>query len=120
MQQTTAVLESNEIQLLLEFARSNFDLVILDTPALGFSNDALLLEPYSDGIVLVTRPQYTEKKLLAEAIAQLTDLELRLLGVIINGIDIPLPHTEVAQYQETHSSRAKSKNEEVPAGTKYL
>lgn len=119
MQQTTAVLESNEIQLLLEFARSNFDLVILDTPALGFSNDALLLEPYSDGIVLVTRPQYTEKNLLAEAIAQLTDLELRLLGVIINGVDIPLPYSEVAKYRETPSGKA-TKIEEVPGRTKYL
>lgn len=90
MQQTTEILESKEIQQLMEFARSNFDLVILDTPALGFSNDALLLEPYSDGIVLVTRPQYTQKKLLAEAIAQLTDLEMRLLGVIINGVELPV------------------------------
>lgn len=119
MQQTTEILESNEIQLLLELARSNFDLVILDTPALGFSNDALLLEPYSDGIVLVTRPQYTQKKLLAEAIAQLTDLKLHLLGVIINGVDTPLPYSEAAQYGEVPSGKA-TKNEEVPARTKYL
>ena len=119
MQQTTEILESNEIKLLMEFARSNFDLVILDTPALGFSNDALLLEPYSDGIVLVTRSQYTEKKLLAEAITQLTDLELRLLGVIINGVDIPLPYSEVAEYRETPSGKA-TKIEEVPGRTKYL
>ena len=114
IQQTTDILESKEIQRLLELARSNFDSVILDTPALGFSNDALLLEPYSDGIVLVTRPQYTPKKLLAEAIAQLTDLELRLLGVIINGVDIPLPDSEVAQYRETPSGIA-TKNEQAPA-----
>lgn len=119
MQQTTEILESNQIQRLLEFARSNFDLVILDTPALGFSNDALLLEPYSDGIVLVTRSQYTEKKLLAEAITQLSDLELRLLGVIINGVDIPLPYSEVAEYRETPSGKA-TKIEEVPGRTKYL
>jgi capsular exopolysaccharide synthesis family protein len=120
VQQTTEILESNEIQLLLKFARSNFDLVILDTPALGFFNDALLLEPYSDGIVLVTRPQYTEKKLLAEAIAQLTGSEMRLLGVIINGIEIPVPYSEVAEYQEDYSSKAKPKIEEVPDGTRYL
>lgn len=120
MQQTTAVLESNEIQLLLELARSSFDLVILDTPALGFSNDALLLEPYSDGIVLVTRPEYTEKKLLAEAIAQLTNLNLQLLGVIINGVAPPAPYSEVTEYQEDHSIWAKSKNEEEPVGTRYL
>lgn len=119
MQQTTDILESNEIQQIMEFARSNFDSVILDTPALGFSNDALLLEPYSDGIVLVTRSQYTQKKLLAEAINQLTDLELRLLGVIINGVEIPLPYSEVAQYKETPSGKA-TKIEEVPPRTKYL
>jgi len=114
--QAAAILESNEMRLLLEFARSNFDLVILDTPALGFANDALLLEPYSDGIVLVTRPRYTKKKLLSEAITQLTELDLRLLGVIINGVDMPVSRTELAKYQEVHSSKTKS--EEVAAGAR--
>ena len=85
-----AILESNEMRRLLEDVRGRFDLVILDTSALSISNDVLLLEPYSDGIILVTRPGYTEESLLAEAINQLTELDLRLLGAIINGVDIPV------------------------------
>lgn len=102
-----AVLESSEMRRLLEDVRGRFDLVILDTSALSFSNDVLLLEPYSDGIILVTRPGYTEESLLAEAIEQLTELDLRLLGAIINGVDIPvsLPETVEDMQQVATGSR---------------
>lgn len=106
--QAAAILESSEMRRLLEDVRGRFDLVILDTPALSFSNDALLLEPYSDGIVLVTRPGYTEESLLAEAIDQLTESDLRLLGAIINGVDIPVSLTEPGENRETHSSEQES------------
>lgn len=92
--QAAAILESSEIRRLLEDVRGRFDVVILDTPALSACNDALLLEPYTDGILLVTRPGYTEDSLLAEAIEQLTESDFRLLGAVINSVDIPMPVAE--------------------------
>ncbi|NET72627.1 MAG: AAA family ATPase, partial [Sphaerospermopsis sp. SIO1G2] len=52
--QSAAVIESTEIRLLIEDARQRYDLVIIDTNSLSISNDTLLMQAYSDGIVLVT------------------------------------------------------------------
>ncbi|MDB9303695.1 MULTISPECIES: GumC family protein [Cyanophyceae] len=86
--QSSAILESSEIKRLMEDVRERFDLVILDTNPLSSSNDALLIQPYSDGIVLVARPNHTQENMLGEAIDQLVESELGLLGVIVNGADI--------------------------------
>ncbi|MBD2778892.1 GumC family protein [Iningainema tapete] len=90
IRQSAAILESSEMRRLMEDARERFDLVILDTNTLSLSNDALLMQPYSDGIVLVTRPNYTQENMLSEAIDQLVESELGLLGVVVNGADIPV------------------------------
>lgn len=91
LRHAAAILESSEMRRLMEDVRGRFDLVILDTATLSLSNDALLLQPYSDGIVLVTRPGYTDESLLAETIDQFTESDLPLLGAIINGADIVPP-----------------------------
>ena len=96
--QAAALLESAEIRQLLEDARGRFDFVVIDSPALSLCNDALLLEPLTDGIILVTRPRFTADSMLAEAVDQLTESEeFRLLGAIINGADIPVKHIPVVE-----------------------
>lgn len=87
-----AILESSEMRRLLEDARGRFDLVVLDTPSLSQCNDALLLEASTDGMVLVTRPGITQQSLLTEAINELMESDqLRLLGMVVNGADLPIP-----------------------------
>lgn len=88
VRQSAAILESSEMRKLMEDARQRYDLVILDTGTLSLSNDPLLIQPYSDGIVLVARPNYTQENMLGEAVDQLTESELGLLGTVINGADI--------------------------------
>ncbi|MEH2312277.1 MAG: lipopolysaccharide biosynthesis [Nostoc sp.] len=115
VRQSAAILESSEMRRLIEDVRERFDLVILDTSALSISNDPLLIQPYSDGIVLVARPHYTQENMLGEAIDQLVESELGLLGVIINGTDIIVSVPE----QVVQSSRFASEvqeSEEVSAG----
>ncbi|MGI0492059.1 GumC family protein [Alkalinema pantanalense CENA528] len=87
--QAASILESNEIHRLLEDAQGRFDFVVLDTPPLSQCNDALLLEPYTDGLILVTRPGITQQSLLTEAIEQLNESEnLTLLGAVVNGVEV--------------------------------
>jgi capsular exopolysaccharide synthesis family protein len=86
-----AILESSEMRRLLDDARGRFDLVLLDTPALSQYSDALLIEPLTDGLILVTRPGYTEEGMLNEAIEQFMESEdIQFLGAVINGADIPV------------------------------
>ncbi|WP_375468086.1 GumC family protein [uncultured Nostoc sp.] len=117
VRQSAAILESSEMRRLMEDVRERFDIVILDTSSLSISNDPLLIQPYSDGIVLVARPHYTQENMLGEAIDQLVESELGLLGVIINGTDIIVSVPE----QVVQSSRFASEveeSEEVSAGAR--
>jgi capsular exopolysaccharide synthesis family protein len=89
--QPAAILESSEMRRLLEDGRGRFDLVILDAPPLTRCNDALVLEPFTDGMVLVTRPGYTEEGLLVETAQQFTESDdVQFLGAIINDTDMPI------------------------------
>ncbi|MEH1804297.1 GumC family protein [Nostoc sp.] len=111
---SAAILESSEMRRLIEDVRERFDLVILDTSPLSISNDPLLIQPYSDGIVLVARPHYTQENMLGEAIDQLVESELGLLGVIINGADIIVSVPEEVAKSSTFISEVEQ-SEEVSA-----
>jgi len=96
LRQASAVLESSEMRRLFEDVRNRFDFVVVDSPALSDCNDALTLEPYTDGMILVARPGYTLASMLSEAADRLLESDeeeshksgLQLLGAIINGADI--------------------------------
>jgi capsular exopolysaccharide synthesis family protein len=121
--QAAAILESSEVRRLLEDVRGRFDLVIVDTPALSLYNDALLLEPYTDGMVLTTRPGFTKSSILAEAVDQLTETDdSRLLGAVVNGADVGLPQELEGSYQrdflEEMEEMEDEDYEEVTAGSR--
>ncbi|MGB3652271.1 MAG: AAA family ATPase, partial [Rivularia sp. (in: cyanobacteria)] len=100
LRQSAAVLESSELRRLMEDARERYDLVILDTTPLGLSNDALLIHPYSDGMIMVTRPNYTQENILGEAIDELVESDMGLLGAVINAADIDLIEEPVSYIEE--------------------
>lgn len=93
--QAAGILESSELQRLLRDARGRFDMVIVDTPCLSSCNDALLLEPLIDAMILVTRPGITQKSLLNETVEQFLESELPLLGAVINGVEDAQPASDV-------------------------
>jgi capsular exopolysaccharide synthesis family protein len=89
--QSASILESNEMRRLLEDARGRFDFVVVDAPSLSRCNDALLLEPHTDGLILVTRPGITQSSLLTETINEFMDSDqTRLLGAVINGVPMAI------------------------------
>ena len=112
LRQSAAVIESSELRRLIEDARERFDLVILDATPLGLSNDALLIHPYSDGMVMVTRPSYTQGNILGEAVDELVESEMGLLGAVINGADIDITFEEPISLTEEDSEFLTTKEEE--------
>ncbi|QLE47632.1 lipopolysaccharide biosynthesis [Nostoc sp. C057] len=118
VRQSAAILESSEMRRLIEDVRERFDLVILDTSSLSISNDPLLIQPYSDGIVLVTRPHYTQENMLGEAVDQLVEAELGLLGAIINGADIIVSVPEEVAQSSTFTSEVEESEEVSAAASK--
>lgn len=86
-QQAAAIIESPEMESFFKYVRTQYDVIILDTPSLDLCNDALLLESFVDGLILVTRPGITQKNLLGTTIDDFLEAELPLIGVVINEVE---------------------------------
>lgn len=92
--QSAAILESSEMHQFLTSARARFDLVLLDTPPLSRNNNALTLAAEADGLVLVSRTDYTEKVVLEAILEELLEMEdIVVLGAVVNAAreSTPIP-----------------------------
>jgi capsular exopolysaccharide synthesis family protein len=80
-----SLLESPSIKSILEEAAAHYDLVIVDTPPVSSCADANTLSQYSDGLVMVIRPNFTPREILVRASSELTGNGVPILGVVVNG-----------------------------------
>ncbi|MCY7276040.1 MAG: AAA family ATPase [Phormidesmis sp. CAN_BIN44] len=95
VEQVTEVLESNQMQELLKLARDEFEFVVIDAAPLRFS-DALLIESLTDGLVLVTRPGYTDRSSFKAVVEKLTEFsDIKLLGVVMNNVATSNEHAHL-------------------------
>jgi polysaccharide biosynthesis transport protein len=85
--QPSQLLESSRLKVLLAEASRYFDLIIIDSPPLTSCSDAATLSSYSDGLLMIARPNFTPKDLLQKAIADLQTNHCNVLGVAINGMN---------------------------------
>uniref|UniRef100_UPI00403F8453 CpsD/CapB family tyrosine-protein kinase n=1 Tax=Peribacillus sp. FSL E2-0218 TaxID=2921364 RepID=UPI00403F8453 len=78
------LLGSNGMENLLEEAKMNYDLVILDTPPVNAVTDAQILANMTDGVVLVVSSGSTEIQQAKKAKELLQKADAKLLGAILN------------------------------------
>jgi capsular exopolysaccharide synthesis family protein len=80
-----ALLDSKRMASLIETFSENYDLVILDTPALMGMADAAILGKMSDGLLLVVRPGVVDSIGAAAAKEFLVQTNQPVLGLVANG-----------------------------------
>lgn len=80
------LLESIAMKSLIAEAAENYDLVIIDTAAISVCADASTLAQQSDGVMLITRPGFTDKEVLSRSVSELTQNRIPILGVVVNGM----------------------------------
>ena len=71
---------------LIKSLKAYYDFIILDTPPITLVSDALSVVPATDGIVLVVRPKYTDRKEIRRAIDQLEFVGGKILGAVANAV----------------------------------
>ncbi len=81
------LLESRRMKKLLETLRTIFEYIIVDLPPVDIVTDAITFSPLSDGMILVIRKDYCNKKILQDAMNQLKLANVHLAGVVFNGTD---------------------------------
>ena len=81
------ILESPMIRNILQDAAIQYDLVIVDAPSVSSNCDAYTLSKYSNGLVMVTRPFYTNKNVLEQTVRDLKRNKASIVGFVINNAD---------------------------------
>jgi capsular exopolysaccharide synthesis family protein len=80
----TEVLETGVFDRFIKWARSQYDIVIIDSPPLEAASDALIYGRYADDCILVCRQNRSRKGALRQAIRELKKNNCPLVGLIIN------------------------------------
>ncbi len=69
---------------LLSDLRRDYDFVIIDGPPILASDDAAMLVPQADTVVLVTRPFYSRSRLVRQALDMLYQRQAKQVNIILN------------------------------------
>jgi len=83
------LLASSRMAAAIDIMRQTHDVVIIDTPAVLTSSDALVVTDLADGVIFVVRAGVTPVALVNKALEQLDDDRVR--GVVLNGGDSAIP-----------------------------
>lgn len=82
------LLGSNEMVALIDTLAEEFDYVLIDSPPVLPVTDSVILSRYVDGVVFVIKGGATPRKVARDAKLRLTNVGARVLGVILNDIDV--------------------------------
>lgn len=89
---TTQLFESNQMKEFIKEAEKLFDVVIFDTPPLFSLNDPVILGAMTDRTVVVASAGIISKQMLKQAIETLERGNSRLLGVVLNKVQMEGTH----------------------------
>ena len=109
----TDLLMSEKMRRVVDIAAADYDHILIDSPPVIAVSDAAVLSSVADGVLLVIDGQKTTTPLARDAVHRLDAVGARMLGVILNGID--LRHPEYQDYQTYYSAYAGPGEEEQPA-----
>jgi capsular exopolysaccharide synthesis family protein len=100
------LLSSHRMEELLRHACTQYDVVVVDSPTLLHMADSRLLASYVEAVVLVVKSGDTPKKLVKEAFANLRSVSARVVGVVLNCVD--LRHQEYSSSYSNYSDAART------------
>lgn len=82
------LLLTNKFEAVLKQLEERFDRILLDSPPLLAVTDAVVLARLSDGVVMVAQAGKTATEDLARCARTVRDVNARVLGVILNDMDV--------------------------------
>ncbi len=83
----SVLMGTNIITEFFDWARSNYDRIIIDSPPFGLVGDVIVLANLVDSVLLVATPDKTRFGPIHFASRRLAEVGARLLGVVVNNVD---------------------------------
>jgi len=87
------LLSSERMRLRMSELRAEFDYVLVDVPAMGDANDAVVLGSSADGVVLVLKANASRRESARKAMQELQTASARVLGAVLNQRTFPIPES---------------------------
>ena len=81
---TPGLIASTRMKRLMEKCEEIFDYVIIDTPPINIVSDAIMLNDYVNGYILVCRADYSDVNSLADATDNLSAAGATILGTLLS------------------------------------
>lgn len=111
---TTGVIPPNPAELLssrrmadfIREMRQRYDTIIIDSPPVTAVTDASVLAKASDGVLLIACSGRTSKDVVKRSLKQLRALNVKILGVVLNGVVIRRDDAVRRYYDEEEHGRA--------------
>jgi capsular exopolysaccharide synthesis family protein len=82
------ILGSHRMEGLIKTLRGRYERVIIDSPPITAVTDAVILSRIVDGVVLIIRSGEVHREIIKNALSQLKSVNARLLGAVLNGVEM--------------------------------
>lgn len=102
---------SHRMREALEAAGSDYDMVLLDSPPVVSVADAVALATFADGVIMVVQTGKVPHEVIRRATGQILAVKGRILGVVMNGVNMRRDGYYYDYYRYYHAYSA-------PAGVK--
>ena len=96
------LLNSKKMQELIERAREQFDIIILDSPPALSVTDPAILSTLADGVVITIKASSTPRPAIKKGIQQLTEVGGKVLGCVLNDVDFEKESYYHSSYRYYH------------------
>jgi polysaccharide biosynthesis transport protein len=84
---------------------TDYDIVLIDTSPMMAASDAAILASHSDGVLLVVRAGYADRKAVQAAAEQLATVGARVVGAVFNDADSKAwPYEKSYHYKSYHQN----------------
>ena len=84
----TEMLEKKYFEELIEFARDQFDYVLIDCPPMGAAIDAAVIAKHCDGSIVVVSQGSVSSRGVSSVKRQLENANIPILGAVLNKVQM--------------------------------
>jgi capsular exopolysaccharide synthesis family protein len=82
------LLESGVLDNLINYLKTKYDYIIIDTTPVGIVADAILMMKYASKVLMVIRNNYTRKDIFANVINNLKSNKLNNYDIVYNDLSL--------------------------------
>lgn len=82
------LLGSSNMEATLKALKDVFDVIIIDLPPVTAVSDALVVSKLVDGMLLVVRKDYSDRRSVDEVVRQFRIVDGKILGFVLTGADL--------------------------------